>query len=89
MQTAGPKFQNCPACGLRDHCDIYEQNRPQSIVFLANFPAIQSAIKIGSDGMRIQLDIPETEMGNAVALLTMRDKVLRVTVVEDDRKHRD
>jgi len=50
------------------------------IVFLANFPAIQSAIKIGQDGMRIQLDIPESEMGNALGLLAWRDKVLRVRV---------
>lgn len=50
------------------------------ITFLASFPAIQSAIKVGQDGMRIQLDVPETEMGNAVELLAMRGMVLRVTV---------
>lgn len=49
--------------------------------FLASFPPIQSAIKIGSDGMRIQLDIPETQMCNALDLLTMRQQVLRVRVV--------
>lgn len=30
--------------------------------------------------MRIQLDVPETEMGHAVELLAMRGMVLRVTV---------
>jgi len=36
--------------------------------------------------MRIQLDIPETEMSNALDLLTMRQKVLLVTVqVEEGR----
>jgi len=53
------------------------------ITFLASFPAIQSAIKVGDTGMRIVLDIPETEMGNAVALIAMRQKRLRVIVEED------
>ena len=52
----------------------------EGITFLASFPPIQSAIKAGSDGMRIQLDIPESEMANAVELLAMRNVVLRVTV---------
>lgn len=52
----------------------------KTVSFLASFPPIQSAIKIGGDGMRIQLDIPETEVPNAVDLLAMRGKVLRVTV---------
>jgi hypothetical protein len=30
--------------------------------------------------MRIKIDIPESEMGAALELLTMRGKVLRVTV---------
>lgn len=50
------------------------------VTFLASFPPIQSAIKVGQDGMRIQLDIPESEMGNAIELLAMRDQVLRVTL---------
>ena len=48
--------------------------------FRASFPPIMSAIRTGSDGMRIQLDIPEVDMGEAVKLLTMRGKVLRVTI---------
>ena len=48
--------------------------------FLATFPDIQSAIKIGRDGMRIQLDVPESEMGSAVELLAWRGVVLRVTI---------
>jgi len=59
-------------------------NKP--IVFLASFPPIQSAIKIygSNDGMRIQLDIPESEMGQAVQLLALRDKVLKVTIEVND-----
>lgn len=48
--------------------------------FFANFPAIQSAIKTGSDGMRIQLDIPESEMPHSAYLLNMRNVVLKVTI---------
>jgi hypothetical protein len=50
--------------------------------FLACLPDIQSAIKIGSDGMRIQLDIPETEKPKAVPLIAMTHKVLEVTIRE-------
>jgi hypothetical protein len=50
------------------------------VTFLASFPAIQGAIRVGLDGMRIALDIPESEMANAVRLVTMRDMVLKVTV---------
>ena len=54
----------------------------KSATFLASFPPIQSAIKITGDGngMRVQLDIPETQMGEGVKLLAWRQKVLRVTV---------
>lgn len=50
------------------------------VTFLASFPPIQSAIKRGQDGMRIQLDIPESEMGNAVQLIALMNTVLRITV---------
>ena len=55
--------------------------------FLAAFPAIQSAIKVYGDrqGMRVQLDIPESEMGEAVKLLMWREQVLRVTVEPEHR----
>jgi hypothetical protein len=59
-----------------------------SIQFRASFPTIQSAIKITGDGggMRIQLDIPESEMAQAVKLLVLRQVVLRVTVEQDEPK---
>ena len=52
------------------------------IEFLASFPPIQCAMKRsgGGDGMRIQLDIPETELGNAVLLLACPGKRLRVRI---------
>lgn len=59
--------------------------------FKASFPAIQGAIKITGDGngMRIQLDIPETELGNAAALLLWRQKVLDVTVRPEGVEQKD
>ena len=59
-----------------------------SATFRATFPPIQSAIKIYGDetGMRIQLDIPESDMAQAVKLLTMRGKVLQVTVTVKNGK---
>ena len=50
--------------------------------FLASIPPLQSAIQIhgNKDGMRVKLEIPESEMANAIDLLTMRGVVLRVSV---------
>lgn len=55
---------------------------PDSATFLASFPTIMSAIKIYGDrqGMRVQLDVPESEMGEATKLLLWRERVLRVTI---------
>lgn len=58
------------------------------VTFKASFPPIGSAIKItgNGDGMRIQLDIPESEMDKAAWLLAMRESVLNVTIeIENDR----
>jgi hypothetical protein len=52
----------------------------EPVTFLASFPPIQSAIKVGQDGARVQFDIPETEMPSIVRLMLMRGVVLRVTV---------
>ena len=48
--------------------------------FNASIPPIMSGIKTGGDGMRVQFDIPESDMGEAVKLLAMRGKRLTVTV---------
>ena len=55
--------------------------------FLASFPCIQSAIKVYGDeqGMRVQIDIPESEMGEALKLLQWRGVVLKVTVEPESR----
>ena len=48
--------------------------------FRATIPPIMSGIKTGGDGMRVQFDIPESDMGEAAKLLGMRGRVLTVTV---------
>lgn len=55
------------------------------ITFYASFPPIQSAIKRDGSGggMRIQLDIPESEMANALYLVAMVQQRLIVTVKVD------
>lgn len=58
-----------------------------AITFRASFPPIQSAIKRSGDGggMRIQLDIPESEMASAVLLLALTNVVLKVTIEKEER----
>lgn len=51
-----------------------------SATFLATIPDIQSAIKIGRDGMRLQLEVPEMELGEALQVLRWRAVVLKVTI---------
>lgn len=51
------------------------------LVFLASIAPLQSAMTIAADGgMRVKLDIPETELGNIKRLMGLRGKVLKVTV---------
>jgi len=58
------------------------KKKTEYAIFLASFPPIQSALKITGhgDGMRIQLDIPESQMAEAVKLLLWRETGLRVAI---------
>ena len=60
--------------------------QPQSVTVLAAFPDTQTALSIhgGGNGMRVQLDIPETELGNAAWLMAWRQRVLSVTFTPTD-----
>ena len=50
-------------------------------VFLATLPSILSCIKVSGDGgARLQLDVPDSDMAEALKLLLWRGMVLRVTV---------
>ena len=53
------------------------------ITFKASFPAIASAIIISGDGngLRIKLDIPETELMQALSLLAMHGAKIKAAIV--------
>lgn len=59
-----------------------------STTFLASFPAIQSAIKISGngDGMRIQIDVPESEMAEAVKVLAWRECAIKITIAPIEKQ---
>ena len=51
--------------------------------FIGTIAPLQTAITISSDGgWRVKIDIPANQEGAALELLTMRGKVLKVTVEE-------
>jgi hypothetical protein len=54
------------------------------IQFTAALPPIQSAISVGGDGARIKLDIPETDLAQALKLVMLKGKAFRVTIEADD-----
>ena len=54
---------------------------PDTATFRATLPPILSAIRMAGDGgMRIMVDIPETDMPEALKLLMWKGRVLRMTV---------
>jgi hypothetical protein len=57
----------------------------EAIEFLASFPPVMAAIKIdGQGGARIQLDVPEIEMGNFIKAMMWRGKRIKVTFELDE-----
>ena len=55
------------------------------INFNATVPDIQGAIKISGNGaVRLQLDIPESELGDAIKIVAAQGKVLNVTMEWDE-----
>jgi hypothetical protein len=50
------------------------------VTFLASFPDIQGQLKVGKDGMRIALDVPESDLAQALKLVLWRDRALSVTI---------
>ncbi len=52
----------------------------ERLSFLASLPPIQSAMKIGQDSCRIQLDVPASELHNVINLAYLQGMVLKVTV---------
>lgn len=53
--------------------------------FRASLPPILSALKVSGDGgARLQLDVPDSDMAEALKLLLWRGCVLKVTVTPGD-----
>jgi len=51
------------------------------IQFIASLPDIQSAINIGGDGAtRIKLDIPESELAEAIKLVLLKGQAFKVII---------
>jgi len=51
--------------------------------FVGTIAPLQTAISISSDGgWRVKVDIPANQEGAALELLTMRGKVLKITIEE-------
>jgi len=60
---------------------VVGQHMNERITFRASIPPIQSAIKLGSDGARIQLDVPEMDLDQILELVrSMKNKALLVQV---------
>jgi hypothetical protein len=59
--------------------------KTESITFLACLPDVLSQMKIGKDGMRLQLEVPESDLAEALKLVLWRDKVLKVTMTPEDK----
>ena len=54
---------------------------PEPITFTAHVPNTQTAIQFhGGGGMRMQLEIPDNQLGNTVRIIEMRDWELKVTI---------
>ncbi len=52
-----------------------------TLEFIASIPGTQTAIQVhGSGGMRIVLDIPDKEVGNAIKIMMMTKHNLKVTI---------
>ena len=53
----------------------------QKARFRATFPPILSAIRMAGDGgMRLMLDVPESDMAEALKVIAWRDVVLSVRI---------
>jgi hypothetical protein len=54
------------------------------IEFIATLPPIQSAMSVSGngDGMRIKLDIPESEVPKAIRLMLLANTAFRVQITE-------
>jgi len=68
--------------GIISHA-ILSQGAGTPCTFIGTIAPLQTAITISSDGgIRVKIDIPQNQEGAALDLLTLRGKVLKITVEE-------
>ena len=53
---------------------------PQRLTFRATIHDTAAALRFGGDGAFLTLAIPESDAGNAVALIALKKTALRVTI---------
>lgn len=57
------------------------------IEMIASLPNIQSAISVGGDGAtRVKLDIPSSELANAIKLVMLKGQAFKVTIETIDEQ---
>ncbi len=80
IATSSERRPSPPVERDKDHAVQFETITKFS--FAASLPPSESAIKIHGQGggMRIILDIPESELGAALNLLRFRETALKVTI---------
>jgi HSP20 family molecular chaperone IbpA len=56
------------------------------IEFNASLPAIQSAINVSgnNDGMRIKLDVPGSDVAQAIQLMLLSGRAFKVTITDEE-----
>jgi len=55
------------------------------ISFIASLPDIMTAITISGEGAtRVKLDIPESEIANAVKLVLLKGQAFRVSITSEE-----
>jgi len=58
------------------------------IEFNASLPAIQSAINVSgtNDGMRVKLDIPGSDVAQAIQLMLLSGRTFKVTITDEEQE---
>jgi len=84
MRTSRGASPICPRCLIIRIRALANNLRPmneRTATFRATFPPILAAIRLAGDGgMRITLDVPESDLAEAIKLLAWRQRVLTVKV---------
>ena len=56
------------------------------ISFIASLADVSTAISIGGDGVRIKLDVPESDLPNAIRLVMLKGQAFTVVIDDGERE---